>query len=58
LANYGRGLPHDDHGRGNHDHGRTDDDRVMMFVVGVLVPVVYRNCNTSGDGEETQDADG
>jgi hypothetical protein len=30
----------------------------MMFVVGVFMPVVYRNGNTSGDGEETQGTDG
>lgn len=48
---------HDDHRGGHHQHRRADDDRIMMFVMGVFVPVFYRNSYTSGDGEETQGAD-
>jgi hypothetical protein len=59
LSNCERGLPHDDHGWANYDHRRADDDCIVMFVSRVLMPAAFhRDGNTSGDGEETQGADG
>jgi hypothetical protein len=46
---------HDDFRRANHDHWRSYDDHVMMFVSRVIAPSAFRH-NASAGGKEGDDA--